>query len=233
MKTYRKYEVFIRELEIQNEQLTAKLKKEQLMRSPTKEYMTEMLDKIVELRRTVEQLSERIDELNDTVRQKDEAIREQKLGIVRQEQLLRINMSKLPRVEDKPNDELKETVRRFTEVANNKASACCLPMGKFVGFLRANLERFRSVEALLKETQKWCEPPQGEGGCGSTVTQPNDLWRVKYTISKAVSEHDKSPSPLARKRVSLATIDTGSGHKRSRHFKTEVAMLDGRRASRI
>jgi predicted nucleic acid-binding Zn-ribbon protein len=102
VKTYRKYEVIIRDLEIQNEQLAAKLKKEQMMRSPTKDYMNELLDKIVELKRNVEQLNERIDDLNELVRRKDEEIREQQLGIVRQDQLLRLNMNRLPSLEDKP-----------------------------------------------------------------------------------------------------------------------------------
>jgi hypothetical protein len=35
-KTNRKYEMIVRGLQIQNEQLTAKLTKEQLLRSPTK-----------------------------------------------------------------------------------------------------------------------------------------------------------------------------------------------------
>lgn len=71
VKTYRKYEVIIRDLEIQNEQLAAKLKKEELMRSPTKEYIADLLNKIIELKHHTEQLNLRIEELNQTIKQKD------------------------------------------------------------------------------------------------------------------------------------------------------------------
>lgn len=98
VKTHRKYEVMIRDLEIQNEQLAAKLQKEQLMRSPTKDYMTELLQKIVELKRTVDQLKQQIADLNAALLEKQEEVQEQKLGIARQQQLLRMNVNKLPQL---------------------------------------------------------------------------------------------------------------------------------------
>jgi hypothetical protein len=56
--------MIVRGLQIQNEQLTAKLTKEQLLRSPTKEYMTDLLNKIVELKQTVDSLNQQVTTLN-------------------------------------------------------------------------------------------------------------------------------------------------------------------------
>lgn len=105
-------------------------------------------------------------------------------------------------------------------------------MGKYVSFLKTSIDKFKSVEALLRETKKWCDSQQGENK-DPVATPQADLWRVKYTISKAVSEHDKSLSPLARKRISLATLDTSSYRHRGRPLKTEAALSHEHRLAQI
>lgn len=121
-------------------------------------------------------------------------------------------------------------MRKYAEAAEKNATSCCLPVGKFVGFLHSNIEKFKSLEALLRETSKWCDSLQGEQR-GSISMQPTDLWRAKYNISKVLSEKHKSPSPLTRERISLVTLDNSYVH--SRPLKTETAVAISRRGSQI
>jgi hypothetical protein len=157
------------------------------------------------------------------------------MGIVRQDQLIRANINRLPQINEKSptsTSNIRETVKRYVEQAVNNASLYCLPVSKYVSFLKNNLGRFKVVDILLKETERWLDTGQKV-----TAENPVDLWRVKYTISKAVSEHDKSNSPSnKKKKSSFATLNSSdTNHPRNRPFKTEVdlGLTDSRRMSYI
>lgn len=56
VKTYRKYEVIMRDMELEIVKLKDKLQMEEQMRTPTKEYLSDILNKLVEYKTDNERL---------------------------------------------------------------------------------------------------------------------------------------------------------------------------------
>lgn len=67
VKTYRKYEVIMRDMELEIMKLRDKLQMEEQMRSPTKEYLSDILNKLVEYKNDNERLKKELSDRDKTI----------------------------------------------------------------------------------------------------------------------------------------------------------------------
>ena len=177
-RSYKKYEAYIRDLERTNRELKGTIALLEQTISPTKQYMMDLLDKVVQMKQEKDALNRRIGELADELRAREAELEQSRLDIQRFQKVIRGKVDKLPLIEENPAH-LESTLRNYLREKEKARAKTLLPPSSLEEFIVENRSKLWgwSLAHFLEELEKHVETAE-------KPRETEDLWRAQFRASK-------------------------------------------------